>query len=580
LIQVIPFLTTKEPQYLSLLVRGLTDLTTLRLNNAQIDAQINVDLEIDNWQEKLSNLTIEEAYNAQELWVAGEIDGNEDTLLATIVLYDPAAEKIVYFDRFEAVKRDFLMAWEEHLRELLFYLNKNIAETAEDRPPLYTASMEAFLEFRKGLELLSEVKSYKQREEGLDCLLSAISYDPDFNEAIDILLLFIIQNGFSKYLDDSIAFLFRLRNIAPEHPRIPLIMAELNYQAGNIGAAEKLFGEVVTKFPNFIEGWLRLALFYHSRGQYDQALNCLQNIIDLEPDNATAMDLMGAVYAGMENYAKAEAIWLKALEIDPGRVNVYNNLGLLAEERGRIAEAEFFYQQGIQLNDRWWGSYYNYGAFCSRQRRLEEALDLLKKASVLNRLHFQTFILLGKTQLQLKLYDEAEASLLHLLQIAPDNSIRRQALQLLNKLNNDDVKIHLRLRGLEKSLETQNKWIILWQLLKMFAPANKLWYYWYLSGKVFEKFNLNFIGLGCWLLGMRFTPGYQLLKEIGIYYYHKGSLNKALPFLRKAYKLHKSDQEIIELYLQTLIDLGEIEEYEFNYKKLLYSGTGLSLPEN
>lgn len=579
MIQVIPFITSKEPQYLALLVRGLTDLTTLRLNNAEIDAQINVDLEIDNWKEKLCNRTFEEDYNAQELWVAGEIDGDDDTLLATLVLYDPATDKIVYFDRFDAVKRDFLMAWEEHLQELLCYLNKNISENAEDRPPMYTASLEAFLEFRKGLELLSEAKSYKQREEGLDCLLSAISYDSNFNEAIDILLLFIIQNGSSRYLDDSIKFLIRLRNIAPDHPRIPLIMAELNYQAGNIEAAEKLFGEVVTGFPNFIEGWLRLALFYHSRSHYDQALNCLQIIINMEPDNATAMDLMGAVYAGIEDYSKAEAIWLKALEIDPGRVNVYNNLGLLAEERGRVAEAEFFYQQGIQLNDRWWGSYYNYGAFCSRQRRFEEALVLLKKASVLNRIHFQTFILLAKTQLQLKLYDEAEASLLHLLQIAPDNSIRRQALQLLNELNNVDVRIHLKLRSLEKLFETKNKWVILWQLIKMFAPANKLWYYWYLSGKILEKFNLKFIGLGCWLLGMRFTPGYQLIKELGIYYYKRGFLNKALPFLRKAYKLHKSDQELIELYLQILIDLGEIEEYEFNYKKLLYSGTGLSLPD-
>ena len=62
--------------------------------------------------------------------------------------------------------------------------------------------------------------------------------------------------------------------------------------------------------------------------------------------------------------------------------------------------------------------------------------------------------------------------------------------------------------------------------------------------------------------------GFPLLKKVGLHYWGKGNYRKALPILRKAYQFHKSDQETACAYMQTLVNLGEVEELQANVKGL------------
>lgn len=570
MIQVIPFHANTEPDFLPLLVRGLSDLSALRFNAADIDSQINMDLEINAWKDKLEQPVTFIKWDDEELWFSGELKFSEGKFTTVFVLYDPRQDQLVYSDIFISQERLFLQEWENHLYQLLQVL-KGSDEDLVNRP-MYTQSLDAFLEFRKGLEKISQAKNQLQREEGLENLLNSVAYDPEFIEAADILLLFLFQNGVSKNFEESLKVLERLREVAGDHPRIPLVMAELYYQWGNYEKAEKFFGEVVSQFPDFLEGWLRVALYYHSLGQFAKALTALGNILERDPENSTALDLMGAVYAGMDEHSKAEEAWLKTLEIDPGRVNVLNNLGLLAEERGNIIKAERFYQQAVTLNENWWGSYYNYGSFCSRQGRLEEAVVFLEKSTQLNPAHYQSFLFLSKVQIKLGQFGEAQESVLDLLRIAPDNVIRRQGLQLLDKLDRQEIQTELKLRKIEKVWGVGRRWLALVGLLKLSLKAKNLWFFWYLWGRIIEDLGFKSLAVIFWGLGQRYKPGYPLLKKLGLHYWSKKNDKKALPLLRKAFKMHKSDQEILNAYLQTLINLGEVEEYHSNMRKIVTTG--------
>ena len=570
MIQVIPFTAEREPHYLPLLARGLSDLSALRMNAVEIQAQINTEIEFVQWDQKpvqFGNFT--NWNNERELWFSGNLGGDHGLSL-TLVLYDPVEQHVLYRNQFLVSEDMFLTEWEHCFRDLLHYLNCNIEPAL---PRMYTKSLEAFLSFRKGLEILAQAKTGQGREEGLESLLEAVAYDPEFSEAIDILLLFLIQNDLVYNFDFSIDILERLRQISNKHPRIPLVLAEIYSQLGNYAKAIELLKELTTAFPEFIEGWIRLALFYNNNNNIDQALQALQKALSFESDNATVLDLLGAIYAGTGNRKQAEETWLKALEIEPSRVNLLVNLALLAEEKNNLPIAENYYQQAVQSVDEWWGAFFYYGSFCQRQKRYEEAVHWLRKAATRNDSHSQTYQVLALALLELGRYDEAQESLLNLLKLAQDNTIRRNSLQLLNKLSDPRIKTETRIRKLERLWESGKHWLVFGNLLVLFWIGKSHWFYWYMWSKVAGRLGLKPIQVSFQLIGLRLQPGFPLLKVLGLYYWDKANYKKSLPLLRQAFKLHRNDLEINRAYFQTLAKLGKLEELRSHIKDTNSLGT-------
>jgi len=52
-------------------------------------------------------------------------------------------------------------------------------------------------------------------------------------------------------------------------------------------------------------------------GKYDQALIKCQEVLNLEPNNVTALEIMGSAFYMMNQPDKAREIWMKVIEIDP-----------------------------------------------------------------------------------------------------------------------------------------------------------------------------------------------------------------------------------------------------------------------
>ena len=52
-------------------------------------------------------------------------------------------------------------------------------------------------------------------------------------------------------------------------------------------------------------------------GKYDRSLLITQEILNLEPQHVTALEIMGSAFFMMDQPEKAKEIWIKVLEIDP-----------------------------------------------------------------------------------------------------------------------------------------------------------------------------------------------------------------------------------------------------------------------
>ncbi|MBI5200821.1 MAG: hypothetical protein HY925_04460, partial [Elusimicrobia bacterium] len=57
-------------------------------------------------------------------------------------------------------------------------------------------------------------------------------------------------------------------------------------------------------------------------GKYDLAIRRTQDVLDLEPNNVTALEIMGSSFFLMEEKSKAKAVWKKVIELDPNNKTV------------------------------------------------------------------------------------------------------------------------------------------------------------------------------------------------------------------------------------------------------------------
>ena len=102
---------------------------------------------------------------------------------------------------------------------------------------------------------------------------------------------------------------------------------------------------------NLIDDLKIQAEFAATSGQYEQALQCCEQLIALEPDNPEHYKNLGNAYRNLKCFEEAEASYFKALDVDPEFWRAYHNLGLLYSEKSMTNEAMNFYKKALSINN-------------------------------------------------------------------------------------------------------------------------------------------------------------------------------------------------------------------------------------
>lgn len=84
---------------------------------------------------------------------------------------------------------------------------------------------------------------------------------------------------------------------------------------------------------------LELAAGHYQQRNYSTALNELREALSIDPDYPAAYGMLGLVYMDLNDPAKAEASFKKALELSPGNSDITNNYGWFLCQTGRAKEA-------------------------------------------------------------------------------------------------------------------------------------------------------------------------------------------------------------------------------------------------
>ena len=118
---------------------------------------------------------------------------------------------------------------------------------------------------------------------------------------------------------------------------------ERGVQEMNSGALEpaiETFTSIITKKPEFAEGWNKRATIYFLAGAFDKSLKDCAEVMKRNPDHFGALAGYGQIYFQLDELERALEFFQRALKINPNMDSVAQSIEVLKQfisrRRGRM----------------------------------------------------------------------------------------------------------------------------------------------------------------------------------------------------------------------------------------------------
>jgi len=125
--------------------------------------------------------------------------------------------------------------------------------------------------------------------------------------------------------------------------------ADRAYMDGEIEVARKRLEEIVSRYPDFVEGMNKLAFVLAKQGDALGAEKYYKASLELEKDDVTH-NALATLLVSLDRNAEAEEHYKKALEIDSGYEVTWFNYANLMLRLGKRGEAKEMYQKVLDID--------------------------------------------------------------------------------------------------------------------------------------------------------------------------------------------------------------------------------------
>jgi Flp pilus assembly protein TadD len=106
---------------------------------------------------------------------------------------------------------------------------------------------------------------------------------------------------------------------------------------------------------------LERGLHYHQQGDLELAEKNYRDILDVMPENANALHLLGVLLNQMQDNLAAIDLISRAIQIVPDQPIFHNNLGNAYRDSGRYEQAIACYRKALQIKPDLVETYINMG---------------------------------------------------------------------------------------------------------------------------------------------------------------------------------------------------------------------------
>ncbi len=156
-----------------------------------------------------------------------------------------------------------------------------------------------------------------------------------------------------------------------------------------------------------MDNLFKSAVECYQNKQFEKAENICLKILELDPNNFDATNLLAAISYQNKNYSKSIELFRKATEINPNRFDIYNNLSIVLLQENKLKEAIHSWDQAIKLNPNFSEGYFGKGNAFTDLKDYSQAIDNFKKALEIKPDYKQAYNNLASVYANLKDYKNA-----------------------------------------------------------------------------------------------------------------------------------------------------------------------------
>lgn len=152
---------------------------------------------------------------------------------------------------------------------------------------------------------------------------------------------------------------------------------------------------------------LTKALDFHQKGDFSNAQALYIKALDLDENNFDVLNLYGALLLQKKEYATAFELISKAIKLDPKNSICHNNAGICLKNLRRRDESLRSYDRAISLNLKYEEAYFNRANILCDLRRFDDAIESYDEAIRLKPNYIEAILNKANTLGELRRFDEA-----------------------------------------------------------------------------------------------------------------------------------------------------------------------------
>lgn len=237
----------------------------------------------------------------------------------------------------------------------------------------------------------------------------------------------VYANLGSLYLQErrwekAIAAYEKAISLAPNFAAAYRQLARVWTQLENREAAAECWYQACTIEPNWAtaDEYLTLGNSLAEVGKIQQAIECYDRAIQLNPNLATAYHNLGEMLVSEKQPDEAIANYEKALEISPNSFESYHSLGKVWAAKGELDRAIDCYRQSLEFNPKYARAWLGMGGVFMLKGELDEAIKCYRQTLAINDNSYWAHNYLGDALAWQGKWQEAATCYRRAIEINPD----------------------------------------------------------------------------------------------------------------------------------------------------------------
>ncbi len=194
--------------------------------------------------------------------------------------------------------------------------------------------------------------------------------------------------------------------------------------------ALKLHASYPGTLPNC---WNNLGILAAREGNFDQAIQYFQQVLQIDPEHSIALQNLGSAYRQKKDWPQAKIALERALALNPDDAEANYSLGMVYAQQNETERAHDYLQKAIAARPAYPEALNNLGILYLRTRHPAEAIQSFEQSIRVAPAYDQAYLNLSRVYAIEGDREKAKSVLQELLKQHPDNSQAKEGLKQLEE---------------------------------------------------------------------------------------------------------------------------------------------------